>query len=229
MLIIGHRGSGGTEPENTIRSFIKAQEVGADIIEFDVRQSKDGELVVIHDHDLLRLFGDPRAIKDMTLEEIKRVSRERDREIPTFDETLAVMDRDIYIDIKVHGIEEKIVSKIKNFPHKVLISCFYPEVLKKIRNLDGNVRLALIIPLKRFHLITIANFLTRKLNLYAVHPRNIIVVFPLIALLRLSGRKIYVWTVNNEREYIRMRKLRVDGIFTDYPELMKYYEQNSSI
>jgi glycerophosphoryl diester phosphodiesterase len=227
MKVIGHRGASGTEPENTIRSFTKAESAGVDMIEFDVRKSKDGEVVIIHDHDLLRLFGDPRLIKDLNLAEIKRVSRDHNREIPTLDEVLSIVRCDVIIEIKVFGIEELILSKIKNFPHKVLISSFFPNILKKVRTLDGNIELGLIIGAKRFHMIALANYLAKRLNLTAIHPRNVLISLPVIALFKLSGRKINVWTVNTEKEYIRMKRLGVDGIFTDYPELIKRYESSS--
>lgn len=227
MQIIGHRGASGTEPENTIRSFKKAEQTGCDMVEMDVRQSKDGEIVVFHDHDLLRLFGDPRLIKDLSLAEIKRVSSEHAREIPTLSEVLAAVNSSVVIELKVHGIEALVLSKIKNFPHKVLISSFFPEVLKKVRALDGNIALGLILGAKRFHMIALANFLARKLNLQAIHPKISIVSSPVIALFKLSGRKINVWTVNTEQEYLKMKKLGVDGVFTDYPELIKQYEGSS--
>ena len=74
MIIIGHRGASGLEPENTIRSFKKAEELGVDMIEMDVRQSKDGELVVIHDRTLKRLFGVRKAVADLTVSELQEIS-----------------------------------------------------------------------------------------------------------------------------------------------------------
>lgn len=224
MQIYAHRGASGTEPENTIRSFQKAEEFGVDI-ELDVRRTKDGEIVVFHDHSMKRLFGVKRAVAHMTMAELKEISYER--EIPTLDEVLSTIHTDINIDIKIHGIEQQVLEKIKDFPHKVLISSFYPGVLKKIRALDGNIRLGLIIAVRKFHLLAVANFLTRKLDLYSVHPRNYLVAAPVMSLLRLSGRKIIVWTVNTESEYKRMKKLGVDGVYTDYPELIKNFEQNA--
>jgi glycerophosphoryl diester phosphodiesterase len=226
MLIIGHRGASGIEPENTIRSFKKAEEAGVDMIELDVRRSKDGEIVVVHDSDLLRIFGDPRTIRSLTLAEIKRVSTEYNREIPTLDEVLANIRTDLNIEIKVHGIEQQVLSKIKNFPHKVLISCFYPGILKKLRTLDEKIGLALLLGVKRFHIIGVAGYYAKKLKLAAIHPNNNLVFPAIIALLRLSGSKINVYTVNSKREYERMKKLKVDGIFTNYPELMKQYEDS---
>src|SRR6266478_2819603 len=95
MMIIAHRGASSLEPENTIRSFKKAEEIGVDMIELDVRRSKDGILVISHDPDLLRLFGDPRLIKELSLSEIKRISSMIDREIPTLDEVFQNIHTDL--------------------------------------------------------------------------------------------------------------------------------------
>lgn len=216
MRIIAHRGASGIEPENTIRSFKKAEELHVDAIEMDVRPTKDNEIVVFHDHDLLRLFGDPRAVKDLTLAQLKEISK--GREIPTLDEVLANVTTDLIVEIKVHGIEEQVFAKIKKFPHKVMISSFFPKVLKKIRALDGNIELGLAIGPGEFRLMPLVNYLTRKINLTSLNPWNKLVSSPIIALFKLSKRKIYVWTVNDEKEYLRMVKLGVDGVYTDHPE-----------
>ena len=77
-IIIGHRGFGVTGlftaiPENTIYSFEKALEDGADGVELDLMETRDGEIVVFHDRNLLRMAGVKREIKDLTLEEIQSV------------------------------------------------------------------------------------------------------------------------------------------------------------
>lgn len=72
-LIIGHRGAYDEAPENTLKGFKKAIELGADYIEFDVHQSQDGALVVIHDNDILRRMGYNNSIDQMTLKELQKL------------------------------------------------------------------------------------------------------------------------------------------------------------
>ena len=219
MLVIGHRGASGFEPENTIRSLKKAIEHGVKMVELDIRVTRDGELVLFHDRTLKRLFDDGQAIAKRTLAELRAISRYR--LIPTLDEALAAIDVDVNIEIKVQGIEQKVLNKIKNFPHRVLISSFYPGVLKKIRALDGKVHLGLIIPVRKFYFLPIMMQLTRNLQLYSIHPRNLFVTDQVVKYLRKFAKNIYVWTVNSEKELKRMKKIGVDGIFTDYPGLIK--------
>jgi len=226
MLIFAHRGASATEPENTLRSFKKAEEVGVDGIELDVRQSKDGQIVVFHDRTLHRLFGIDKEVSDLTVAELKEISKTR--EIPTLEEVLNNIHSDLNIEIKVRGIEDKVLSIIKNFPHKVLISSFYPGVLKKIRALDGNIHLGLNFLKEELTIESVISFLVRKVKLHSIHVEDKYISSATVILLRLLAKDVYVWTVNSREEYGRMKKLGVDGIFTDYPELIKSFENNES-
>jgi glycerophosphoryl diester phosphodiesterase len=221
MLIIAHRGASGLEPENTIRSFKKAEQIGVDMIELDVRSTREGELVISHDATLKRIFGTGQSISQMSLKQIKEVSIAAGREIPTLDEVIENINCDIDIDVKVHGIEKQLMAKLKKFSHKVLISSIYPGVLKKIRALDEKVNLGLIVGRGELHLLPILNRLAKNLNLYSIHPKYMIVYKSSIAVLRQTKRKIFVWTVNEPHEYERVAQLGVDGIITDCPHLFK--------
>lgn len=221
MLIVAHRGASSLEPENTIRSFKKAEEIGADMIELDVRSSRDGQLVISHDATLKRVYSQNLAIDQSSIEQLKAISISAGREMATLDEVLATIHTDLNIHVKVHGIEKQLLEKLKNFSHKVLISSIYPGVLKKIRALDEKVLLGLIIGRGELHFLPILNRLTKKLNLYSIHPKYMIVYKSSVALIRLTKRKIFVWTVNEPHEYERMQQLGVDGIITDSPQLFK--------
>lgn len=227
MLIIAHRGASSLEPENTIRSFNKAASLGADMIEFDVRESKDGELVVIHDSNTERLFDKDYRVAELTVAELKEISAER--EIPTLAEALAAIKIPINVHVKVHGIEQKLLDNLKNFTSEVLISSTFPGVLKKIRALDGKVRLGLIVGKGELHLIPIINWLTKNLPLYSIHPRLEVVNFASVALLKLLNRKIYVWGVNTPKDMDRLIKFKADGMFTDYPQLFTSYAKSSGL
>lgn len=75
-LVIGHRGAYDEAPENTLKGFKKAIDLGADYIEFDVHESEDGALVVIHGVDILRRMGIESTIDQMTLKELKNIKFE---------------------------------------------------------------------------------------------------------------------------------------------------------
>lgn len=215
MLIIGHRGVPTLEPENTISSFKKAEELGVDMVEMDLRLTKDDQIVVVHDWNLIRMYGVNAEIKDLTVEQIKKISHDQ---IPTFEEVLSEVKTPMNLHIKVSGMEKKILDLVKEFPHRVLISSVFPRILKKIRTLDGNIRLGLIIGGPELHLMFILNQLVKKLNLYSIHPKNVLVSFASMPILRWHKRKVIVWDVNRKKDFDRMVKLRVDGIITDSPQ-----------
>ena len=221
MLLIGHRGVPSLEPENTVRSFQKAQECGVDMIEFDVRESADGQLVVIHDSHLTRLFAVDKPVRECTLAELKSISRPAGREIPTVAEALQSIRVPVDIHVKVHGIEERLMAELKNFSPKVLISCTYPGVLQKIRTLDEKVNLGLLIGTGELHLIPVIHWLVRNLNLYSIHPKLSLTSAWSIKALKTLGKKVFVWTVNDQAAADKLKRLKVDGIFTDFADLIK--------
>ena len=85
FLKIGHRGARAYEVENTIESFKKAIELGVNAIEFDVRATKDGKLIVFHDDNLKRVFGKDIELNASPLKELKHLTENR---IPTLEEAL---------------------------------------------------------------------------------------------------------------------------------------------
>lgn len=72
-LIVAHRGGAALAAENTVAAFAAAAAAGADAIETDVRMTRDGALVCLHDADLQRLCGDPRAVAELDLTTLRRL------------------------------------------------------------------------------------------------------------------------------------------------------------
>lgn len=218
MLIIGHRGVASLEPENTIRSFKKAVELGVDMIELDVRLSANGQIVVIHDGNLKRLFEVDSDVSELTVQELKELSGPQ-REIPTLAEVLAEISAPVNIHVKVPEMEKQLIDTLKKFPHKILISSVFPKILKKIRILEGSIQLGLIIGKSELHLMFILNWLVRDLNLYSIHPKNILISFGSIPIFKWHNRKVIIWDVNTQKDFQRAADLGADGVITDYPQL----------
>ena len=99
--IIGHRGARGLEPENTIRSFQKALELGVDYIECDVHLTKDGHIVLIHDHTLDRTTNETGDVNDYTFEEIRKLDAGKGKKIPTLQELLDLVRGKVKIHIEL--------------------------------------------------------------------------------------------------------------------------------
>jgi len=104
--ICAHRGAMETHPENTISAFKEAIRLGAHMIEFDVRMTKDGKLVIMHDKSVNRTTNGSGLVSDLTYDEIKKLDAGRwksemfkGERIPTLKETLQVMPHNIWLNI----------------------------------------------------------------------------------------------------------------------------------
>jgi len=83
IKVLGHRGCAGLEPENTIRAFKRALDLGVDLIEFDVRTTKDKKLIVIHDETVDRTTNGKGYVRNLNFEEIKKLNTSEGEKIPS--------------------------------------------------------------------------------------------------------------------------------------------------
>ena len=219
MLRIGHRGARAYEPENTLRSFRKALEIGVDAVEFDVRKTRDNHLIVIHDADVKRTTNGKGLVADLTLKEIKELSTEKGEKIPTLEEALDFLDNKtkILIELKETGTEEKVLSAIsaKKLEKNVIITSFLEPALAKVRELNKTIETGLIyakhknpiktaLELKANYLLPLYRF-THTANVQKAHENKL---------------KILVWTINTKEEAEEYDKKGVDGIATDKPDIL---------
>ena len=142
-LRIGHRGARAYEPENTLRSFAKAIELGVNAIEFDARKTKDNEIVVIHDETVDRTTNGRVLVRELTLAEIKRLVTDKGEKVPTLEEALDFLDRKvkILIELKETGIEDRVLKIVreKGLRDNVIIISFHEDAIKRVREIDEKV------------------------------------------------------------------------------------------
>lgn len=219
VLKIGHRGARAYEPENTLRSFQRAIEIGVDAVELDVRKTKDNELVVIHNADVNKTTNGSGSVNELTLEEIKRLVIEKDEKVPTLKEALDFVGKRVIVlvELKETGIEEKTLDLIrqKGLMDNVIIISFIEDSLKKVRELSDEVTTGLIyvrhknpiqtaLELKAEYLLPLYNF-TYSANVNKAHE---------------NGLKVIVWTINKKEDVAKYRKKGVDGIASDCPDIL---------
>jgi len=219
MLKVGHRGARAYEPENTLRSFERALELGVDAVEFDVRGTRDDEVVVIHDARVDRTTGGKGSVKEMTLQEIKQLALEKNERIPKLEEALDFLDRKvkILIELKETGLEDKVLRLVreKGLEKNVIIVSFLQKALSKIRELDDEVETGLIyvrhkhptqsaLKLGAKHLLPFYRF-THASNVEKAHE---------------NGLKVIVWTINDREEVSKYMEKGVDGIASDKPDIL---------
>lgn len=148
--ICAHRGASASHPENTIAAFKEAIRLGAQMIEFDVHQTKDGEPVIIHDATLDETTNGSGKVSDWTLAEIQQLdagswkdSTFSNERIPTFAEALAIMPFNIWLNIHFRAdssIIEKVVNTIidQNRLHQSILACT-PNIARAAKKIDDRL------------------------------------------------------------------------------------------
>lgn len=226
MKIIAHRGLSSHAPENTIKAFeLAGKEQRFFGIECDVHETKDHQFVVIHDEDLNRMAKVDRQVKDMTLQEIKShtiksgqsVKQYPHLTIPTLEEYLEIC---VYYD-KVAVIEVKrlsdiaslteIVNIIENHPGlKAMIISFNMNYLKYVRALSSEIELQLLLGELTDEVIYDARVHKIDLSLWYEN-----ITPDLVKHLKKEGFRLAVYTVNDQKEAMRLSQLGIDYLTTD--------------
>ncbi|MEK6153323.1 glycerophosphodiester phosphodiesterase family protein [Flavobacteriaceae bacterium 3-367] len=223
-MVIGHRGAMGHETENTLASVQKALDLEVDMMEIDVFKIKSGEIVVFHDSTVDRLTDGHGPVESYTLAELKQLTLIGDHKIPTLSEVLELINKSVPLNIELKGadtavgvqrIMEKFINRNGWTMEHFIISSFYWEELRKMRQINPEVALAILIegedPAKA---IPIA----RELSAEAINPDIDQLDHVSADKIKASGFKIYTWTVNAEEDIQKAKQLAVDGIITNYPE-----------
>ena len=228
VLVIAHRGAAGIAPENTLASIRQAIDDGADMIEIDVQESRDGEIVVIHDSDFMKLSGNDLKVWDGTLKQIQEIdigswfdpkfSAER---VPTLTQVLeeARGKAGVVIELKYYGHDQQLEQRVVDSVEKagmvddIVIMSLQYKGIKKFRTLRPEWVIGLLSSK------SVGNLANLDLDFLAV---NMSMATPgFIRRSHAAGKQVYVWTVNDAVSISRMISLGVDGIITDEPEMAR--------
>jgi len=231
-MVFAHRGAKKYAPENTIAAFRLAVEQGADAIELDVKLSADDQVMVIHDQTVDRTTNGKGKVNQLTHEELKQLDagsffhpRFSSEQIPTLDEVFESVGKKIFINVELTNYTSTgdrlvpLVAEIvkrHNVQNSVMFSSFEPENLRIITKLLPDVPVGLLadVGLKGARNRS-AEFL--DISPRIIHPYLTDVTPRFMARERERGRRVHVWTVNFEVSLRRLKKLGVDGVFTDDP------------
>jgi len=231
--VFAHRGASAHAPENTLAAFKLAAEQGADGIEFDVKLSADGQVVVHHDSTLDRTTTGKGKIGDYSLSELKKLDAGawfgeayRGEPIPTLAEIFETVGDKLFMNIELTNYAtpfDKLVDKVAelvkrhHMEERILYSSFFPHNLMRAGTLTPGL------PRGQLALPGPAGWWQRRwgnlLTIQAEHPFIGDVSAQSIARAHARGRRVYVWTVNDPSEMLRLQTLGVDGIIGDDPKL----------
>jgi glycerophosphoryl diester phosphodiesterase len=232
VLVIAHRGSSAAAPENSLAAFRLAVEQDADFIEFDVQESVDGEVVVMHDSDLMRVGGSPLKVWEANAADLRAVdigSRTAPRfsaeRVPTLAETLAVSKGGsrVVVELKSYGhderLEEKVVAIVEaaGMVNDSIFMSLDHAMVRKIKQLRPSWRAGVLVAK------AIGDLTSLGADFLAVEARLATRAF--VRQAHRAGQDVYVWTVNDPAWMLAAMSNGVDGLITDKPDVARLVVQ----
>jgi glycerophosphoryl diester phosphodiesterase len=227
---IAHRGASAYEPENTLRAFERAIEMGATMLELDVHLSRDDRVVVIHDPDLARTTDGEGHVADLPLAEIQRFDAGLGERVPTLEEAIELAKRraQLYIELKGQRTPEPVVDVLRKtaFLDGAILGSFYPWLPQKAKFLEPAVRTSVLIraadrkaEFVEWVLAVEADFVHPCWEHASPAPHQLLTP-ALIAAFRQQSLGIVVWHEERADELRKLARLDVDGICTNTPDLL---------
>ncbi len=218
MLIIAHRGASAYYKENTLDAFKAAYDMGARYFETDVQTSFDGRLVLYHDYHFKNKDGQERAVKDAEAASLAACGA------PYLEQLFEVLPNDAKINLEIKNdgnlypsIEHKLLKTLDALnidKRRILISSFDYPTLMRVREIDGDIKIGVLT--RSFDLAGIL-----ALNAYSVHMSEQRITPAIIDSCHNAGLKVFIYTVNDAQKARGLEAIGVDGVFSDYPDLLR--------
>lgn len=209
----------GVEPENTLRSFVAAQQAGLDLIELDLHLSKDGALVVMHDAEVDRTTDGTGPIAEKTLEELRGLDAGRGERVPVFEEVLDAVQTPLQAEIKDVAAARALaeVMQRRDLVSRVEVSSFHDEAVAEIARLVPGVRTALIA--SRYGTDVVERAQEAGAATLCLNIRRL--TLEVVEHARKADLRVIGWVVNTQDDLRLVRALQLDGATTDYPEIKR--------
>lgn len=227
---IAHRGGGLEQEENTLPAFAHAVGLGFTHVELDVQVTRDGVVVIHHDPDLTRLFGDARHIEELDYADLARLRTKSGAEIPRLQDLL---DTFPHLQVTIEAKSDAVVAPLCDLIERmgvigrISIGAFSPARTQLARARLGPKLLwspahgqvarlwargwGVPLPLAGFGVVQIP---TEWKGIPLVTPR-------FVRAAHAAGVAVQVWTVNDAAEMTRLLDMGVDGLMTDRPSLLR--------
>jgi glycerophosphoryl diester phosphodiesterase len=232
MKLFGHRGAAAVAPENTVASFARAMEMGADGVECDVRRTIDGELVLIHDDDLSRTTGAAGRASEMTLAQLRELDASglyagpglAPTRVPTVEEVWEVTGGRVIFEIKgtswdtvdARGTAGSLVRFLDGRDTSgVVVSSFDPAVLAVVRSEAPGVVTGLL-SAAAFDPASVIEAAVQGSHAICFLP-DAVVTASAIEQAHEAGRLVIPWTANDAARLRELAGWGADGVITDDP------------
>jgi len=226
VKVTAHRGSSARAPENTLSAVRQAITDGADFAEIDVQTTADGELVVLHDGDLMRIAGDSRRLRDLTLSQAKEldVGKKFDgkfvgEKIPTLAEVIRLARGRIQLNIELKynwpdpTLAGKVVEVLRReaFLTNCIITSLDPAALAEVQRLVPELKIGQIVT------ASVGNVTRLPGQILSMNKRAATRQF--IQRARTAGKEVHVWTLNKTDDMLVTIERGAQNLITDHPDV----------
>ncbi|WP_335957318.1 glycerophosphodiester phosphodiesterase [Acinetobacter bereziniae] len=233
MRIIGHRGARGEAPENTLSGFQYIHDLGIRAVEFDVRQLKDDELIIMHDDNFLRTTGIDQPLYPLDSTQLASFNQANiwmdweKQMTPTLRQSLKIMHDFEHIEIEVKAVEtvqdaEKLTvelqKQLKDFKHTAVITSFDLKIHHALQQQKSEFKRGLLIE-EDIQEQAIEQAL--ELGCCQIGWMNQLASDAIVQATQAAGLNISVWTVNDIQRAQHLRDLGIQGLITDFPKMMQ--------
>jgi len=223
VVKIGHRGARALSDENTLESLKLAVDMGVDMLEFDIQRTKDGVFVLMHDETVERTTDGSGRVDEMTLAEFKELKTGRGYTPPTLEETLSWLaneEVDFILDFKITDPEKAkaLIALVESY--NLLDRAIFESPDPSVAGMIEKLRPDIVTSIYPTNMLGMRYYLKK----YDIDVPSYQYIFanPLeVWLVKLSGKKMMVWTVNKKGLINWFELLGVDGVMTDDPNLFE--------
>jgi len=230
-VCVAHRGGLALAPENTLAAFANAVKLGCNWAELDVRESKDGALIVMHDSTVDRTTDGTGAVAELSLRQLKKLDagakfskKFAGQRIPTLEQVLrAVRGKlNMLVEIKAKGIEEKVAAALRKtrMDRSAVVICFDPGVLVRVKQVAAEMPTGLLLSLRAPKEPGPLISLARRLRASLIMPSHEGVTRDLIEKAHAARLLVRTWSVNDAKRMEELLDIGVDGIGTDRPDVL---------
>ncbi|MFD8888268.1 glycerophosphodiester phosphodiesterase [Streptomyces erythrochromogenes] len=220
FLTIGHRGVMGVEPENTLRSFVRAERSGMDAIALDLRLSKDGALVAVHDPEVDRTTDGSGAVADLTLAELRGLDAGQGERVPVFEEVLDAVRSPLHAfvgDRAAVGVLAELILRRDLVPRVEIASAHEAVLTEAARRVPG-VRTTLFVRSPDGDTeAVVGRAVAAGAAAIALDVRRI--ALETVEAAHTAGLRVTGLAVNTLDQLRLARALGLDGVATDFPEI----------
>jgi glycerophosphoryl diester phosphodiesterase len=220
MWLIAHRGFSGRHPENTLRAFRAAEELGVDMVECDVHVSRDGQLVVIHDATLDRTTSGHGPVRERTLAEIQALDAGEGERVPTLDELLAAVSLPVVVEVKTPAALPGLLALYQRRPdlrERLWPISFGHAIIRELTRQVADLTAGVLYAGSPIEPWLLAEHAGAKILLPALET----VSRGEVEAAHAHGLYLSVWTADRQEEFAYCSEIGVDGIASNRPDLLK--------